>query len=135
MADTFKEMRFDPEFANPGQLLATAVEDANRLDDIGAKWFSMELLPEAHSEIELTDKCVVKLAKKLGELDYAHAWAVILAIRWFWEHCHEGIDLKKDTWWTAAYRRHRKPHQVPEVRAQSTRQEPATRKTEKAKRN
>src|SRR5262245_57398433 len=68
LADTLKGMRFDPEFAKPSELLATAVEDANRLDNVGARWFSMDLPPEKYSEIELTDKCVSGLAKKLREL-------------------------------------------------------------------
>src|SRR5689334_22627764 len=34
LADTLQDMHFDTEFANPGQLLATAVEDANRLENI-----------------------------------------------------------------------------------------------------
>ena len=105
LADTLKEMRFDPEFANPGELLATAVEDASRLDNIAAKWFSMELPPEGYREIELTDKCVAELAKKLRELVYPHAWAVILVVQWFWEHHDEGVDIKKDPWWTLAFRR------------------------------
>src|SRR5262249_54268030 len=53
LADTLKEMQFDPEFAKPGELLATAVEDANRLEGIGARWVSMELPPEKYSYIEL----------------------------------------------------------------------------------
>src|SRR5262249_48968706 len=37
IAQSIKGMRFDPEFANPGQVLATAVEDAHRLDYLGSK--------------------------------------------------------------------------------------------------
>ena len=105
LAHTLKGIRFDPEFAKPGELLATAVEDVNRLENSGARWFSMELPPEDYSEIELTDKRVAKLAKKLRELDYPAAWAVILAVQWFWEHHDEGIDIKEDPWWTLGFRR------------------------------
>jgi hypothetical protein len=105
LADTLKELRFDPDFADPGQLLATAVEDANRLEGAGARWFSMYLPTEEFNEIELADKCVADLTKKLRELDYPHAWAVIVACRWFWEHRDGGIDIKKDQWWTLAFRR------------------------------
>jgi hypothetical protein len=110
LAETLKGMRFDPEFANPGELLATAVEDSHRLDQLGARWFSMDLPPEEYSESELTDKRVAELAKNLRELDYPHAWAVIGAVHWFWEHQKEGIDIAKDPWWTLAFRRqwHRK---------------------------
>jgi hypothetical protein len=105
LAEALKGIRFDPEFANPATLLATAVEDANRLDDVGAKWFSMDLPPEKYSQIELADKRVSQLANKLRELDYPHAWAIIIAVQWYWEHQDEGIDMKKDCWWTLGYRR------------------------------
>ena len=103
LAEAFKEMPFNPEFANPGELLATAVEDANRLDNIGANWFSTER--EDRSYIEMIDECVAKLGKKLRGLDYAHSWAVTIAVEWYWEHHDEGVDIKKDEWWTLAFRR------------------------------
>src|SRR4051794_16370859 len=56
LAESLKGKRFDPEFANPGELLATTAEDANRLDNVGARWFSMELPSEKYSAVELTDK-------------------------------------------------------------------------------
>ena len=105
LAETLKGIRFDPEFAAPGALLAAAVEDANRLEDSAVKWFSMALPGEEYSEIELTDRCVAKLTKKLRELDYPHGWAVILAVQWFWDHQGEGIDIKTDPWWTLSFRR------------------------------
>src|SRR5262245_33319395 len=39
LAEVLKERHFDPEFANPGELLATAVADAHRFDNVAEKWF------------------------------------------------------------------------------------------------
>jgi len=105
LADTLREVDFDPEFARPSELIAAAVEDANKLENVGSKWFSMDLPPEEYSEVELADQRVGELAKKLRELDYVHAWAVILAVRWYWDHFEEGVDISKDAWWTMAFRR------------------------------
>jgi len=103
LAETLKAMQFDPEFSNPGELLATAVEDADRLEDAAEKWFSSEFDGEDYAG---GLKFVVEeLVKKLRSLSYAHAWAVIAAVQWYWEHHHEGVDIKKDQWWTLAFRR------------------------------
>jgi hypothetical protein len=102
-ADVFKEMRFDPEFANPGELLATAVEDAHRLERSGEKWFSSDFDMEEY--VRGLDYKVKEVLKKLRGLDYPHAWAIIVTVQWLWEHHEEGIDIKKDPWWTLAFRR------------------------------
>jgi hypothetical protein len=88
-------------------LLATAVEDAHRLEYIGAKcldWGSCDssIITDKHVDAE-----VKKVIEKLRDpqFDYVHAWAIIIAVRWFWEHCDEGIDIQKDPWWTLAFRR------------------------------
>jgi hypothetical protein len=44
-------------------------------------------------------------ADRLLALVYVHAWALIVAVQWFWEHQDHGIDIKKDPWWTLAFRR------------------------------
>jgi hypothetical protein len=130
LAEATRNLRFDPEFANPGELLATAVEDADKLESIGARWFSTEL--EEYSE----DILVGELAKKLRELDYAHAWAIVIVVRWFWEHHHEGIDIENDLWWTLAFRRQWKPKQSVEKQKHSADEKPGARtkkKTEQKK--
>jgi hypothetical protein len=104
LADTLKEMLFTPEFANPGELLATAVEDVNRLENIGSTWLEMEI-DDGYNAIEQGDQYIALLVQKLRDLDYAHAWAVIVAVQWFWEHHDQGIDVSKDDWWTLAFRR------------------------------
>ncbi len=103
LAEALKDMRFDPEFANPGELLATAVEDAHRMEDVAEKWFSSEFDGEEYARG--LEHSVKELVQQLRGLDYPHAWAVIVAVQWFWEHCDEGIDIKKDPWWTLAFRR------------------------------
>jgi hypothetical protein len=103
LTEALKDIRFDPEFANPGELLATAVEDAHRMGDVAQKWFSSGLEPEEYARgLEFKVK---ELVEKLRNLDYAHGWALIVTIQWYWEHQHEGIDIKKDQWWTLAFRR------------------------------
>jgi hypothetical protein len=92
LANVLRGMRFDPDFANPPELLATAVEDAHRLESIGDEWYFGE------SERKDRDAAVARLAEELRNLDYVHAWAIIGAVQWFWENHSEGIDIKADPW-------------------------------------
>jgi hypothetical protein len=103
LATVLRSMQFDPDFANPGLLLATAVEDAHRLEKAGREWFESE----RDIEWKEVDTAVARLVEKLRakECDYTHAWAVIVAVRWLWDHQEQGIDIKKDPWWTLAFRR------------------------------
>jgi hypothetical protein len=105
LAEALKDKRFDTEFANPGELLATAIEDAHRMDNAAEKWFSSEFDGDEYARG--LESAVKDLVAKLRGLDYAHAWAVIVAIQWYWEHQHEDIDISKDRWWTLAFRRQR----------------------------
>ena len=103
LAEALTGIGFDPEFANPGELLATAVEDAHRMENVAEKWFcSMYDMEDYAQGLEFSVK---ELVGKLRSLDYAHSWALIVTIQWFWQHQHEGIDIKKDQWWTLAFRR------------------------------
>jgi hypothetical protein len=120
LAEALKSLRFDPEFANPGQLLAAAVEDAHRLDYIGSEcldWGECDstVIKDKHIDAE-----VAKVVGKLRELDYVHAWAVILAVRWFWEHRDKGIDIKEDPWWTLAFRRQWQQTRSPQMHGAAT---------------
>src|SRR5262249_20690041 len=101
IAEALRGMHFDPEFAKPGELLATAVEDAHRLERIGAKWYQ-PIPEEDFSELE---KDVNELVTKLRVLEYEHAWAVILVVQWYWEHEQDGTNIKNAPWWTLSYRR------------------------------
>jgi hypothetical protein len=100
MGTVLRTIKVDPDFANPGELLATAVQDAHRLESIGDDWYFAD-----ESARKDRDAAVDALADKLRMLDYAHAWAVISATQWFWEHSDEGIDIKKEEWWTLGLRR------------------------------
>jgi hypothetical protein len=109
LAEAIKDMRFDPEFAHPEQLIASAVEDAHRLEYIGAKcldWGGCDstVIQEKHIDAEV--KAVID---KLRTLDYVHGWAIIVAIQWYWEHHLHGIDIEKDHWWKLPFRRQWKP--------------------------
>jgi hypothetical protein len=110
LAIVLREMRFDPDFANPGELIATAVEDAHRLEKIGRQWFTSDgdiLWKEVDAAV---GKLVDNLRSK--EFDYPHAWAVIVAVNWFWERQGKGIDIKDDPWWTLAFRRQKAADKV-----------------------
>lgn len=109
IAEVLKDVRFDPEFPNPGELLATAVEDANRLEDVGSKWFSSYF--DGEECARGLERSVNELVQRLRSLKYPHAWAVINVIQWYWEHCREGIDFEKDQWWSLAFRRQWQPKQ------------------------
>jgi hypothetical protein len=105
LADTLREMRFDPEFANPSFLLASAVEDAQRLQGVGFRWLEPSLNFDGSLEV---NPAIFRLIEKIKNMDYAHAWAIIVAVQWYWEN-HEMI-AKEDEWWTLAYRREKPFH-------------------------
>ena len=88
IADANNGTLFDFVGTRPGMHLACNVEDAGRLDGLGAKW-----------GID-----VPGLTRRLHGLGYVQGWAVIQAVRWFWQHCQE-IDTAADEWWTPAYRK------------------------------
>jgi hypothetical protein len=119
-------MRFDPDFANPGALVATAVEDAHRLEKIGRECFSSS----RDTESKEVDAAVGRLVEKLGskQFDYPHAWAIVVAVNWFWEHQEQGIDIKKDPWWTLGFRRKWKAKEVQEGNEQTGGKRQRTRK-------
>ena len=104
LADVLKEKRIEPDFANPCDLLATAIEDAHRLEAVGHKGFVWGSFDASTPTLDV-DARIDKLVQKLRKLDYAHAWAVIVAVQWFWEHHEEGIDIKNDAWWTLSFHR------------------------------
>lgn len=103
LAEALRGKRFDPEFANPGDLLAAAVEDADRFFCVGDKWFTS--MHDGDFAYGARTRLFRELVKKLHDLDPVHAWAVIIAVQWFWDHQDEGIDMGKDLWWTLAFRR------------------------------
>jgi hypothetical protein len=69
------------------------VEDAQRLDGAGDKWFGEEL------ERGSGDKAVKALLKKLAAMSYIHGDAIMAAIRHFWRYSRT-IDHSRDIWWT-----------------------------------
>lgn len=88
LADIINGTLHEPIWANPGELLAGAIVEAQALE--GAP-------PNRQG-------AAARLADKLRKLDYAHAWAIIIVGQWFWDH-HEKIDIQKDSWWTLAFRK------------------------------
>ncbi len=110
MANVLRNTLVDPDFANPRELLATAVEDTHRLEKVGREWF----WSECDIEWKEVDAAVQELVEKLRskDFDYVHAWALIGAVQWFWEHHDKGINIKDDSWWTPAFRRQWNPKQA-----------------------
>jgi hypothetical protein len=104
LAEALHGKRLDPDYAKPGDLLAAAVEDAHRFESVGEKWFQSAADGEMYAKG--LSSCVGELVEKLHYLDYAHAWAVIVAVQWLWEHHEEKIGINKDPWWTLEFRRH-----------------------------
>lgn len=78
---------FDPERDRPGEAVAERVER-------GARY-------EVRSDI-LDPKKAQTLGKKLRDLDYLHAWAVIWALQWG-EKNQDTIG-EADQWWKLAHR-------------------------------
>jgi hypothetical protein len=101
IADALRGMHFDPDFAKPADLLATAVEDAHKLEQIGAKWYQ----PIPEDDFKDLDKEISGLGAKLRGLEYEHAWAIILVVQWYWDHQQDSRDIKSAPWWTLSYRR------------------------------
>lgn len=80
----------DPEGARPNAYLAEAV--TMRHAHMGK---GVEL------DQKNPDAAVAALAKKLHELDYAQAWAVLIACKWQEEYGKDGSGVE---WWTMKYR-------------------------------
>jgi hypothetical protein len=122
-------MKFDPDFAKPGELLATAVEDRHRLEKVARDWYDTE----GDIIYKNVDSAVQTLCDSLRKLDYVHAWAIFGAVAWYWDHHHEGIDIKKDEWWTLAFRRAWKAGKItkPQSVAASDQQPPSRRRKPK----
>jgi hypothetical protein len=74
-------------------MLWANVEDGQRLDGTGEKWFPAKQ----------ADQKVAELSKKLQALDFVHSWAVVVAIQFFWQHTD--IDHGEQPWWTLEFRR------------------------------
>ncbi len=106
MAEALKETRIEPDFSNPSAILASALEDANRLHDLGAKWFHAEHLEGKWKEYsDLSTKEIEAVVELVRKTDFVHAWALVLAVNWYWLHAGDGVDIKNDEWWTLAFRR------------------------------
>ncbi len=88
LADVNNGTLHEPIWGNPGELLASAIVQAQALEGAPAK----------------RQGTAAKLADKLRKLDYAHAWGIIIVVQWFWDN-HEKIDIQKDPWWMLAFRK------------------------------
>lgn len=108
LSEVLKDTTVNPEFQSPGSILASAVEDAYRLENIrGACFLDDEDDHPKESRVYpgwKTDAALAKLVDKLRGLDYPHAWAVIVAVQWYWAHQEQPLN-DRNQWWTLAFRR------------------------------
>lgn len=116
IADVCNGTLWEPTVDSPATLLAANVADGHRLDGAGYRWFcddederagSVERLEmgQPTKAMRQADAAVKALVEKLAALDYAHAWAVVVAIQWFWSHAELGFDPRATPWWSLAFRR------------------------------
>jgi hypothetical protein len=105
----------EPQVGNPGVLIAANVEDGHRLDGAGYRWLSDGETDLAGSLAKVgagkptkamrdIDERVADLVRRVAALDYAHAWAMIVSVQFFWNHTELEIDPRNDSWWTPGYR-------------------------------
>jgi hypothetical protein len=92
LAEALNGVKCDPSEAAPGNAMASALEEAERNEGFGTKWLGEGRDPELEALLE-----------RMRTLDYAHAWAVILAVQWYWAH-YEAVRLSEEPWWTLQYR-------------------------------
>jgi len=116
IADACNGTLWEPRIGEPGRMVAANVEDGHRLDGTGYRWLGDDATELAGSlskaaggkvtpAMRKVDQQVSSLVQRLADLDYAHGWAVIVACQWFWSHCQDDIDPRKDPWWTSSYRK------------------------------
>lgn len=95
LADLLNGTLHEPGFGTPGTIYAMEAADGHRLDRLGDKWFG------DNGDAEVSD-----LVLKLERLDYAHCWAMLSAVQFFWTDLE--IDHQTDEWWTLSFRRARR---------------------------
>lgn len=114
IADVCNSTLWEPSAESPGVLIAANVSDGHHLDGTGYKWLADEGTELAGSlerigagkptkAMREVDARVSSLVKRLAALDAVHAWAVVVAVQFFWEHA--GAVDSEAPWYTLAYRR------------------------------
>lgn len=115
LADCCNGLILDTGVGNPAVYLYAEAEDGHRLNRTGDKWFggdgadlegSLKRLGagKATKGTRTADAAVAGLVKRLQQLDYVHAWAMLMAIQFFWDHPSD-IDHQEHDWWTLPFRR------------------------------
>jgi hypothetical protein len=107
LAESLKGKKFDSDYPRPGELVAAAVEDAERYESIRVKHSLNPFDYGCDEGKKAADSAWTKdldaLCTELRRLDFVHAWALISTIDWYWAN-HSKIDPKKDQWWQLWYR-------------------------------
>jgi len=81
LADVSNGTIYSPD-VSPALQLVAQIEDADVLEGLGTKW---EIDAQA-------------LAEKLRKISDVRAWAIVFAVRRYWDR-HQEIDLQRDEWW------------------------------------
>ncbi len=126
LADVLNGCMIDHRWSSPGLLLAAEVEDGHRLDGTGYRWLGTEGTELEGSALRLglargtpdtarVDEQVADLLSRLRDLSFVEGWAVVQAVRWFWERSGEDFDVRSDPWWSPRWR-FRFDHPQPETR-------------------
>jgi len=89
-----------PLMDDAGKGLAENVLECDQSDALGDKWFT-----------EAPRRRVRALADKIRPLDYAHIWAIFVAVDFFLDY-RSTIDPQRDPWWTLAFRQEFMDRQV-----------------------
>lgn len=102
---SLQKKNFDPEYPKPGELIASAVEEAERFEGL---WTKRRLNAKGSdsdcaTETELLNTDFAAFLTQLRQLDFVHAWAIINTIAWYWQN-HTRIDSNKDQWWQLWFR-------------------------------
>ena len=93
MADVFPTTKVYPNYS-PRMQLWGELPQGESAKEIGDRWFG-----ENKGNNDIAD-----LARKLRSLTSLQAWAVLLAIRWYWIHVGKRDIDKSSDWWKLRYR-------------------------------
>lgn len=87
LADVNNGTMWEPGDTSPASGLRAQVEDGDRLDGLGKKWYTKNAREQ-----------VRELAATVGGMDYIHAWAIVTVCQRFWDR-HDTINMRTDEWW------------------------------------
>ena len=88
LADATAATPWTPGDLSPAAAVAEEVDNGNKLDALGKKWYG-----KASAALR-----VVELKEKVLSLDYLHAWAVVVVCQRFWDRSRD-VEVTSEEWW------------------------------------